>query len=236
MGAFLSAAATYYFLRLYASPHNALAGMILFNFTAYRIINIYIRGALPEFFAASFIPLVLIGLHQLSKHPIRGLVITILGMTLLILSHPFVFVVGMFLFIPYAIAQALSIKTKAARYLLYFILSTGISLLLSAWYLLPLIFEMKYFVISKNATQLVNDQFMSWQNYLITSWQYYSDKDVFVRANNIFFGTIETVILLTGSIFLITKKFKQKKTPRTLHCFSRRRSCFHDYFMVTVCL
>ena len=60
VGSFLSTLFFYKFLRLYFSPKSSLLGAILFNFTPYRIINIYIRGAIPEYFASVFLPLILI--------------------------------------------------------------------------------------------------------------------------------------------------------------------------------
>lgn len=67
LGVLMSCLFFYIFLRIYFPPLYAFAGIFLFNFTPYRILNIYIRGALPEFFAGVFFPLLLIAAYLIIK-------------------------------------------------------------------------------------------------------------------------------------------------------------------------
>ena len=55
----------YYFLRLYVSPFSALIASTLLSMAPYRILNVYIRGAVPETFSSFFLPLILICLYWL---------------------------------------------------------------------------------------------------------------------------------------------------------------------------
>ncbi len=63
LGFFLSFLFFYIFLRIYFNEIVSFSGALLFHLSAYRILNIYIRGALPEFFAAVFMPVLLIGMY-----------------------------------------------------------------------------------------------------------------------------------------------------------------------------
>src|SRR3990167_2038278 len=104
IGLFLSTVLMYVFLRLHVGKMPALAGAILFHFAPYRIMNVYIRGALPEFFSSIFILGILIGLYVLFNLQNKaGYVILTLSVSLLLLTHPFMFVVGSFLFVPYGL-------------------------------------------------------------------------------------------------------------------------------------
>jgi uncharacterized membrane protein len=185
----------YGFLRLYATPISAVVGTSLFSVTAYRISNLYVRGALPELWAMSLVPFVLWCLHQVGDKKPAAFMLLTFSLTLLLATHPFIFLLSFLITVPYALHLRLNLLRPCV--------AVGISLGLNAWYLFPLLLELKYFVISRNTTQLVADQFLTFSNYFTESWNYFSKNDVFVRANTIQFGLIETLVLVIGTLFLI---------------------------------
>ncbi|MEO6509128.1 MAG: 6-pyruvoyl-tetrahydropterin synthase-related protein, partial [Patescibacteria group bacterium] len=104
----LAGAFFYRFLRLYFSEAVALLGTIVFTFAPYKIINIYIRGALPEMIASIFVPLILINIHTFIKTKSIGSISRlVLFFTLLVLTHPFLFVIELFIIVPYFIFELL---------------------------------------------------------------------------------------------------------------------------------
>ena len=121
IGAFFPSLFYYFFLRIYFKPVIAFVGTFLFNFAPYRIINLYIRGAQPEFFASVFIPLILIGIYLITKkkNPYGILLLTI-STAFLILTHPYVFVVAAILFLPYILFCIYGEKQKKSLLLLIF--------------------------------------------------------------------------------------------------------------------
>jgi hypothetical protein len=201
----------YGWLRLYAKEMSALTGSWLFLFSAYRITNVYVRGALPEVLALSIIPFVLIGCERIFRNKSHGFVIYGAALTLLIAAHPFVFFISLFLLIPYGVYLSLVHRKKIERKLAAVFVGVLLALGLNAWYLFPLLLEMKYFVIARNTTQLVPDQFLGWNNYFVEKWRYFTESDVFVRANDIQLGLIETFILLVGLPFLGWVGLKETK-------------------------
>lgn len=209
LGSYLSVLFFYIFLRLYFKPESAFIGAFLFNYAPYRILNVYIRGALPEFFSSVFIPLILIGIHYLSKEKqLKGFFLIVLATALLILTHPFMFVVGSFVFVTFIIFSLIKTEEKIKMiFILLFAFVLGITL--TGYYFFPLYYELKYFYYGLQKNHLVSHHFLSWKNYLIESWPYFYKGDIFTRGHLIISGFLETLILIVGSIILL-KKFSQR--------------------------
>lgn len=205
LGAFLSVLFFYIFLRLYFKPESAFVGAFLFNFAPYRILNIYVRGALPEFFASVFIPLILIGAHFLIKEKqVKGFFMIVLATALLVLTHPFMFVVGSFVFVPFIVFSLIKAKggIKTIFILLFaFVLGIG----LSGYYFFPLSYELKYFYYGLQKNHFVHGHFLNWRNYLIEDWRYFYKGDIFTRGHLIISGLLEILIFIVGLIILLKK-------------------------------
>ena len=177
VGAFLSTLFFYYFLRLYFRPENALAGAFLFNFASYRILNIYIRGAVPEFFSAVFLPIILIGTYYLlEKKKLFGGLVTAVGVAGVILSHPFMLVVYSLVFVPYTIFLLIKQKHKV-RPIIALAVAYILGLGLTAYYMIPLLIEIKYFYYGLAKTHFIPNYYLNLENYLNPNWYYYYRND-----------------------------------------------------------
>jgi hypothetical protein len=212
IGTFLSAVFFYLFLRLYFSPESAFLGAFVFNFAPYRIINIYIRGALPEYFSSLFLPLILIGIyfifHQKAK---KGFLILSLAIAGLVLSHPMMFVVNAFIFIPYIIFNL--IKDK---YPIYSLVITGAAMLvglgIAGYYMAPLSYELKYFYYGQGSNHFVPGQSMTVANFISPAWHYFYKGDIFTRGHFIKSGLIESLLIVIGLVIVVRGIiYKQKK-------------------------
>jgi hypothetical protein len=210
LGTFLSAVFFYVFLRIYFPSEVAFAGVYLFNFAPYRIINLYIRGAQPEFFSAVFVPLILIAVYLITKkNNAYGILLLIISVALLILTHPFMFIVSAFLFVPYTI-YCLHDETERIKLILKIGISIVIGIGLTAYYTLPLFAEVKYFYYGLNESHLKPNQFLGLRNYLDPNWYYYFENDVFVRGNFIKMGLLETLLFIAGGVFLVLSIIKKQ--------------------------
>jgi len=211
IGAFLSCLFYFIFLRIYFKPTIAFVGTLLFNFAPYRIINLYIRGDEPEFFASVFVPLVLIGIYLLiKKKSYFGFLLLTLSVGLLGLAHPFVLVVGSFLFFPYII-YCIHDEDRKKELLfltfLSFVLGSGIT----AFYTLPAYVESRYFYLGLEKNHFVPNQFLGLANFFDPRWYYYYKNDTFVRGNFIKVDLLETLITLIGLIILMFTIIKRRK-------------------------
>lgn len=212
LGAFFSSLFFYIFLRIYFRSEAALTGAILFNFASYRIINIYIRGAAPEFFATIFISLILISLYLLiEKRKVWGGILLTVSCALLSLTHPFVVVIAGVLFIFYFFFLLLHQKKDKLK----LFISSGIFALLgfglASYYLIPLFLEIKYLYYGLIANPYMPNQFLTLQSFFDPRWFYYYKNDVAVRGNFLKFDLFESLIYLTGFGFVVYRIIKTKK-------------------------
>lgn len=153
-----------YFLahEFFGKPGGILAGLF-YLYAPYHAIDIYVRGAVGEFWAMAFLPLMIWGFYKVGKYSIeksnsqlkdknkvwKWIIICALGYAGVILSHnltammatPFL-ATGLLICFVWLMSER---RFLAMRYLLYaFILGLG----LSAFFWLPAIYEMKFTNIS----------------------------------------------------------------------------------------
>jgi hypothetical protein len=229
-GAVLSTVLCYRFLRFYFSEEAALAGSFLFNFAPYRISNIYIRGALPEFWASVFVFVVMIGFYiLLHQKKWQGWIISTLGLTLLVLTHPMMFLITSVVFLPYAALLLLpTLNTwllkkdrKQTFILCKNILLLGssivIAFLMSAYYLLPLTLEIKYFYHGLDQRHFASGNFLGLRSYVLPEhWSFFSATEIGPRGLFFTLGSIEIVFVAAGIVAALAICFfwmrKQKKT------------------------
>ncbi|OGM15522.1 hypothetical protein A2V56_00815 [Candidatus Woesebacteria bacterium RBG_19FT_COMBO_42_9] len=95
VAASLSIFGMYLFLREFFGKIASLTGSILYLYTPYRAVQIYVRGAMGEALAMAVIPFVFWGATRVVKEPSRAN-ISILGLTLaaLILSHNYLWLLA----------------------------------------------------------------------------------------------------------------------------------------------
>lgn len=219
LGAFLSLFFFYLFLRNYFSNSAALAGAALFNFTNYRIINGHIRGALPEFFSAVFVSLLLLGLYELvGKTRTRGFFITSLAIWGLVMTHPMNVITSFVVIVPYVFWLIWnSYQTGGSKLTQKKIIclagSIILALMLSAYYVLPLTREIRYFYYGLSSNHLNPNQFLSLKDFYQERWQYYdvATDNILSRAHSITFGVLESLLLMAGFIELVVRTIRKRK-------------------------
>lgn len=235
IGAFLSSLFFYLFLRIYFRPESAFLGAFLFNFAPYRIINVYIRGALPEFFASVFLPLLLIGIYWLThKDRLKGFVLIVISSAFIMLTHPMMMVIYAFIYVPYAVWNIVG-----KRYILRLAVISASGLFLgigiAGYFIVPLSLNMKFFYYGLSKNHFLPEQFMTMKNFFDPNWYYFFRGDVFPRGHFIQSGLLETIILIIGGFYLLyaglrrIKKFRS--TQDNLLIFSVLISAILIFFM-----
>lgn len=218
---FLSAVFFYIFLRIYFSPLLAFTATILFNLAPYRIINLYIRGAVPETFSAIFLPLVLISIYALLRKKNWAYFSLTASLTLLILTHPMMFIAYSFIFVPFFFFTLLCkngrlelVNCLAKKNLILTVLfgsAIFFALALSAYYIIPLNIEIKYFFYGRDKNHLTPGQFLNLINYLNPGWYYFYKNDILTRGHFIQAGLVETVGLFIGLTMILEKILKERR-------------------------
>ena len=216
IGVFVSSLLMYIFLRFHARQTAALIGVIVFHFAPYRIMNVYIRGALPEFFASIFIISILIALYLvLKKESVKGYYLLTISVALLLLTHLFMFIVGSFIFITYGLYLLNENRKNLFIKIIALGLSIGLGIGLTSYYIFPLFMEVKYLYYGGAGGHFVQGHFLTWKNFLTENWQYFFQGDIDVRGNILQSGIIESVILIMSVVHL-TQRYIQKKSINVL--------------------
>ncbi len=209
MGAVLSTLLCYKFLRYYFSAEASLAGAFLFSFAPYRISNIYIRGALPEFFSSVFVWMVMIGGYELFHlRRWRGWAILMLGLLLLLLTHPMMFLITSVVFLPYLGYLQLPdlqkwLKHRSRQKLWTLVRNSSLlgsafilSLLVASYYVIPLTAEIKYFYHGLDQQHFSTGSFLKPQNYVSPEyWFYFTRSEIGPRGILFEVGNIEMVFI-----------------------------------------
>lgn len=144
IGILLAGVAMFFLAREFWGGWGGMLSAVLYTYSPYHALDIYVRGAVDEFWALAFLPLVFLGMHKISKENNRyGVIIGSFGLTGVILSHN----LTALMLIPFLVLYFLILfigspqKKSFLRLISYFLL---LSLALSAFYWLPALLEMKY--------------------------------------------------------------------------------------------
>lgn len=221
-GAFFSNLTFYFFLRQFFSYESSLIATYLFNLAPYRIINIYIRGALPEFFVCLFLPILLFSIRKfLEKRNFFYFILISLTTAFIILTHPFMIIIYfpiVFLFVYFFFLNSYK-KINHARneknhYKYTLFLSFILGILLSSYFILPLVVELRYFYYGKTINHFNLGHFLSFKNFFDPSWYYFYQKDIATRGHFMKTGLLESLLILSfWLLFLFKKKFNKKILP-----------------------
>ncbi len=210
IAAILSNVIFYRFLRIYFKPLPAFVAIFLYNVAPYRILNLFVREALPEFFASVFFPLVLMAMYYLIKEKkMWAIPFLTIAMAGLALSHPMMLVVSSFITVPYFFFLLKDEKDKIRPFFLSGILMAW-GLLMAAYYLLPLQMEIKYFYYG-TGNHLTPGQTLHLKNFIDPTWYYYLDRDILNRGHFVTPGVFEMVIVAGGVLFVVGRIIKNKK-------------------------
>ena len=136
--------AYYSFSHMTRNRLASLVGTFLYTASIYRLNNLYRRAAVGEFSAMIFLPLVLYGMWLILCSDQKSKKISVfpltIGMTGCILSHVLsTEVAALLLILTCIIFYKKLLKEKRYRYL---VKAAGLTLLLSAWFLLPFLTEL----------------------------------------------------------------------------------------------
>lgn len=209
----LSVLLFYKFLSYYFKSWPSFIAAFLFNFAPYRIINLYVRGSVPEYFSSIFFVTILIFVHLLLKKKtwgaFLGLSFSVFGM---ILSHPMNMITGIFFIGPFILYLIFHEKNKL-KSLALIAASFLLGVLLSSYYLLPALKEIQYLYYGLGSNHYMPGSTLNWQNFIDTKWYYFITErsEILSRGHFIKTGLTEFIILVIGVIYLILNRFKKLK-------------------------
>lgn len=211
--------------RRFSEP-AALTGAVLFNFAPYRIVNIFVRGAIPEFFASLFVPVLLLGLDELwagsSTQPRRGqvrrgILLTAAAVAGLALTHPMMLLITGVVVGPVGLNQMWCWwrqQPQLAELLQRSVLSVAaatLGLLLASYYLVPLTLELKYFQYGGGNHFRPENAYFNLSSYFVDTWQYFNPSHPGPRSETLSLGSLESIVIIITVVIWIVSLAASKK-------------------------
>lgn len=198
----------YLLLRQFAGSFLSLAGAILYIYTPYRAVDLYIRGAVGEILSFTFLPLILLSVTKIIDEgfKLRWIGIGAISFASLVLSHnitAYMFFPAVFLFA----ILLLSVSSNKKGALIGLIFSLILALLLSGYFWIPAIWEsrlMKYDTVFNFA-----DHFPTLRQLITPYWGYGASVPGPYDGISFFLGGTNILLILLGifSAIYYRKKF-----------------------------
>lgn len=216
-GVLLSGVTMYFLAKEFWGRIPALVAALLYVYAPYHAINVYVRGAVAEFWAYVFFPLVFLGLWKTYKEAkFRYAVLTALSLAGVILSHN----LSALMALPFVIVTAglltwlLLMRKEKTRILLLF---AGIlpGVLLSAFYWLPAIGEMGYTNVAGQIGGKADfrDHFVCLPQLWESSWGYGGSVQGCVDGLSFRLGKLHILFIVSGII--LTALFFKKNIEKS---------------------
>jgi hypothetical protein len=200
-----SALGMYLFARHYLDRGPALVAAVVYAYIPYHLADLYVRGAVAEFLAFAWFPLVLWGVHRLIEDPGRNvsmMVTVALLLAALLLTHS----LSVLIFAPILAGYVLFLLWKrrdfrpAGRAVLALLLAVA----LSAFYWLPVLTESQYVGLGHGASQGYRDHLLSLDGLVSLSptFSYWLEPGVPISFP---LGLVQVLILVVALALLLGK-------------------------------
>lgn len=205
----LSVFGMYVLARLYLNKLPSLLAALLFLYTPYRAVQIYVRGAMGEALALAILPFVIWGFVKLIRDTkLKNLALSALIFALFLLSHNYFWVLSAPIIGVFIIYELYNSNNKTLT-TIYQLLATALGLGLSAYFWLPALLEQN--LVAEKTPFLLADHFPFVKQLIIPSWGYGSS--VWGPGDEISFqiGLINLAFAFFTSLVLLMKLPKLKK-------------------------
>ncbi len=163
IGILLSGISMYLLSRQFWGEWGGIVSALFYVYAPYHAVDIYVRGAVGEFWAYAFIPLLFYGLWRIyQEQKWRWVIVGAIGLAGVILSHN----LTALMLLPFLITFIIFIPKRYTLYAVF--LGFG----LSAFYWLPALLEMSYTNVLSQVGGGANfrDHFVCWQQLWDSPW------------------------------------------------------------------
>lgn len=174
---------------------NNLAGIlssIVYTYAPYRALDIWVRGALPESVAFVIFPIIILLINNIFSHKnLRDILLLSFFLSLLLLTHNLSFL----MFLPFLVIWLafLVFTTKKWKLIFPILCSFVFSGMLSAFYLLPVIFESRFVNLD-----LTTKGYFDFRGHFTTVYQLFVSR--FWGYGASLFGPVDDISLSVGQI------------------------------------
>lgn len=202
----------YLFAKEYFGKIGGIVAATLYTFAPYHSVDVYVRGALPEFWSFVFIPAIFWSLVRLSRK-VNSPNIVIFGIFcgLLVITHNLVALMSLPFFGIFFLYLVYLSKNKK-DFFLSVLLGGVIGILLTAYFWIPAILENKFTMVNLLTTQLANYNlhFVSLSQFIHSPWGYGGSILGPNDGLSLEIGKIHLMLFAVALIFFAYKSIKAK--------------------------
>lgn len=209
----------YLFLRQFVNVWLSLSGAIVYIYTPYRAVDVYVRGAIGEIISFVFLPLILLSIIKiLQGRGMRWIGIGALSLASLALSHnitaymsfPFIFL--------FAAMMVFFTNSQKIRVAVNLFLTFFLGLLISAYFWLPALMESK--LIKYDTVFNFADHFPTIRQLITPYFGYGASVPGPGDGMSFFLGVANILVLILGISSLLLKFKKYSINERVILIWS----------------
>ena len=195
---------TYKLLRVYMKEPLSLAGAVLYVYSPYRALEIFVRGSVGEITAFVFFPIILLAIIQ-GKY-----VILAISSAALILSHNIL----SYMFFPFAIILVFLHK----KYIFKNLKGLFLGLLASIYFWFPAIYESK--LMHYDTIFNFYDHFPTLRQFITPYWGYGASVPGPYDTMSFYMGMTGIVVVTLGTAIFLFKNKKFSKAEKIFFCWA----------------
>jgi hypothetical protein len=153
---------------------GGLISAVFYAYAPYHAIDVYVRGALPEFWSMVFLPAIFWAFYKIKQdYKWKYFILCVLFISLLILSHNLVMIMALPFISVWIIFLTLTNKNKKRFLLTSFVVLVS-SFLATSYFWVPSFFERQYTMVNLLTTELANygQHFVCIQQFWNSPWGY----------------------------------------------------------------
>lgn len=223
IGALIGAVFLYLSLEPIIGMLAAVTGSLLFLYAPYHAVDIYVRGAVDEYWAIAFLPVLLWGILRVceNKRQTTGIVIGSLGLFGVIVSHTILGFLTTILFaagtLIYGIIEYIQ-KRSISRSTIFLCLILVLGLGLSAFFWLPAFGELRVTGVAamvKNAPTNFFDHFVCINQLWDSPWGYGGSAPGCIDGMSFKLGKLQLILSIAGIVAFIVSVIRKKLTKTT---------------------
>ncbi len=212
LGYIVSALTMFLFVNSLLGPWPAFVSSLLYSYVPYKAVEVFVRGAMSEFWALALFPLIFWAIYRLIKTERKKYFIWLsISTALLIITHSLMTLI----FAPVAVIWAIYwiIVENKWKFCLRVILSGLLGIGLAAFFLLPLIFEKKFAHVESMLSGYFDyrQHFVSLYKLFISRQWGYGSSGFPKELLNLSTGIIQWVMGIVAVILGIVSYKKEKK-------------------------
>lgn len=242
LGFILAGICMYIFCKEYLNKLGSIVAAVAYTYTPYHALDVYVRGALPEFWSFVFLPLIFWSytrLHKTGMH--RYIILAGIFCALLILTHNLVAMMSSIFILIYLLFLLKSNKDKKS-FIMHCLISLILALSLSAYFWIPSFFEKKYTLVDILTKELADYKlhFVYIRQFWNSQWGY--GGSIYGLMDGISFEVGKVHIVVGALVFAFMLYFLKNKEKKVsilfvffiLFFISLFLSTFHSQFIWSV--